>query len=76
MPVPTAGSSVTTPGVGKTQRLAKTVDEQVVNQAHLGADDLHRGVVSPGFLAQIGIVGGEKIFVEVEPRILGANEGG
>ena len=44
-------------GIGKTQRLAETVDEQVVNQAHLGADDLYWGVVSSSVPAQLGIVG-------------------
>ena len=42
----------------------------------MGADDLYWGVVSSGFLAQVGIVGGEKIFVEVKPGILGTSERG
>ena len=76
VPVPAAGSSVTTPAFGETERLAQTLDEQIVDQAHLGAHDLDRRIVGTGVFAQVGIVNGKKVFVEVEPRVFGAGECG
>ena len=63
-------------GVGETERFVQATDEQVVHQADLRADDLDRGVVGAGILAQFGIVGGQKVFVEVEPRVLRSGERG
>ena len=42
----------------------------------MGADYLHRRVVSPRVPAQLGIVLGEEVFVEIEPWIFGAGEHG
>ena len=54
---------------GEAERFSQTGDEEIIDQSHLGADDLDRGVVDAGVLAQLGIVGGEEIFVEVEPGV-------
>ena len=59
-------------GVGEAQGLAQPVGQQVVNQADLGADDLNGRVVGPGVLAQLRVVGGQEVFVEVKPRVLRA----
>ena len=61
-------------GIGKTQGFAEAVNEQLVNQTHLGADHFDRGVISTGVLAEIGIVNSEEIFVKIEPGIFGASE--
>ena len=76
MPVPAAGSSVTTLAIGETERLAQTLDEQIVDQAHLRAHDLDRCIVGTGVFAQVGIIDGKKVFVEVEPRVFGAGKCG
>ena len=42
----------------------------------MGADDLHRSVIGSRVPAQLGIVLGEEVLVEIEPRIFGAGEHG
>ena len=63
-------------GIGETEGLAQTLDEQIVDQAHLRAHDLDRRIVGTGVFAQVGIVDGKKVFVEVEPRVFGAGKCG
>ena len=57
-------------GIGEAQRFAEPVNEQVVDQPHLGAHHLDRGVVDAGVLAQPGVVSGQEVLVEIEPGVV------
>ena len=56
-------------GAGEAEWPSQPVDKHVVDQTHLRAHHLHRRVVRPRVLAQLRVVGGEEVFVEVQPRI-------
>ena len=58
--------------VGEAGRLAEARSQQFIDQAHLGVDHLQGRVVSPGVLAQLRVVGGQEVLVEVQPGIPGA----
>jgi hypothetical protein len=61
--------------IRKAQGLAESLGQQMVDEADLRVDHLHRRVVSPRILAQIGVVGGQKVLVEVQPGVLGPHKG-
>ena len=56
--------------VGETQRFTQAMNEQVIDQAHLGAYHLDRSVVDAGVLTQLGIINGQEILVEIEPGVI------
>jgi hypothetical protein len=50
-------------------RPIELVAEYLVDEADLAADDFDGRVVGTSFVAELGVIGGEEVLVEIEPGV-------
>ncbi len=55
--------------VGEAQLLAEPLFQQFRGKPHLQFHDLARGIIDPVIFAQLRVIGGKEIFVEIQPEI-------